>query len=163
MKRLTIVRHAKSSWDYQVSDRNRPLLERGISDAQLVASFLSKNQTLFTHAKIFVSTANRALHTCTIFCETMNLAVSEVKITKELYEFSSESVMAFVKSLPDELENVMIFGHNPAFTSVCNTFGNREIDNLPTAGVAVIDFESNTWRNIHKGKTILTIFPKQLK
>jgi phosphohistidine phosphatase len=57
----------------------------------------------------------------------------------------------------------MIFGHNHAFTSISNIFGNKFIDNLPTAGVVVINFDVNDWKKINKGQTELLIYPKQFK
>ncbi len=57
----------------------------------------------------------------------------------------------------------MIFGHNHAFTSICNIFGNNFIDNLPTSGLVVIDFDIDSWENIKKGVTRFSIFPRDLK
>ena len=69
MKKLTLIRHGKSSWNYDVSDRDRPLLERGINDAYLVASALKEPVV----DAVFSSPANRALHTCNIFLRVLNI------------------------------------------------------------------------------------------
>ena len=83
MKTLYIVRHAKSSWEYQgVEDIDRPLKKRGIKDAYLMSKFLSKK---INKPDVFISSvANRALHTSVIFCQNFNYPLSNLKIKKEL-------------------------------------------------------------------------------
>jgi len=84
-------------------------------------------------------------------------------LVDDLYDFGGHNVMFFVKSLNEFSQNVMIFGHNHAFTSICNIFGDVFIENLPTSGLVVIDFDTNSWHDIQKGSTRFTIFPKDLK
>ncbi|UOB17228.1 SixA phosphatase family protein [Abyssalbus ytuae] len=161
-KLLTIVRHAKSSWEHDVTDKERPLAKRGIKDANLISRYLFKNGVIIPET-VFSSPANRALTTCKIFMENFNFPLNKIRIEDELYDFSGDSVIKFITSLNNNYDNVMIFGHNHAFTSISNIFGDKFIDNLPTSGVVMINFESDNWKNIEKGKTKLTLFPKQLK
>lgn len=161
MKQLYIVRHGKSSWDYDVDDKDRPLMQRGINDAILVSNHL-KNKLESINA-VFSSPANRALHTCLIFMRKLELDVSKVIITDQLYDFGGISVSNFIKQLDNSYKNVMIFGHNHAFTSISNIFGNKSIDNLPTSGVVKLNFDVERWQDVEHGTTELTIFPKQLK
>ena len=51
-----------------------------------------------------------------------------------------DNVINFITNIDDSYEKVMIFGHNHAFTSICNIFGDQYIDNLPTSGLVVIKF-----------------------
>lgn len=161
MKTLILVRHAKSSWKYDVDDVNRPLKNRGITDANLV-SIAFKNRKLNID-NVFSSPANRAYSTCKIFINNLNINVEKVQVVDDLYDFGGHNVMFFVKSLNEFSQNVMIFGHNHAFTSICNIFGDVFIENLPTSGLVVIDFDTNSWHDIQKGSTRFTIFPKDLK
>ena len=161
MKNIVLVRHAKSSWEYHVSDDERPLQKRGISDAHLVSREFSSH--LFKPDKIFSSHANRALTTCKIFLENLNISDNELVITHKLYDFSGESVREFIKSIDERIENVMIFGHNFAFTSVSNRFGSVFIDNLPTCGLVWIQFDVDSWKAVDKGTTKLIIKPKELR
>ncbi len=161
MKTLILVRHGKSSWEYSVNDKDRPLLERGINDGhKVVDSF--KQQGVEIDA-IYSSPANRALHTCMIFLRNLNFPFSQFEITNELYDFSGDYVLHFIKSLEDSLETVMIFGHNHAFTHLANTLGNLHIDNVPTSGLVQITFDTDRWDLIENGVTNQTIFPKHLK
>ena len=57
----------------------------------------------------------------------------------------------------------MVFGHNPAMTGLVNLLGDKPIDNLPTTGLCVIDFDLNSWKDIETGKTLLQLFPKNLR
>lgn len=161
MKTLILVRHGKSSWEYGVEDKDRPLQERGINDGHLVSSeFKSQDPVIDA---VFSSPANRALHTCVIFLRNLNYPFLKFQLTNELYDFSGGSVMRFVKRLDNTLNTVMIFGHNEAFTHVANEWGNRYIDNVPTTGLVQLDFDIDDWASADKGKTTQTIFPKALK
>ena len=84
MKTLYIVRHAKSSWEYEgIEDIDRPLKRRGIKDAHLMSKFLSKE---IDRPDVFVSSsANRALHTALIFCENFEYPLSNIKIKSKYY------------------------------------------------------------------------------
>ncbi|WP_340198884.1 SixA phosphatase family protein [Ascidiimonas sp. W6] len=161
MKTLTLIRHAKSSWDYQVVDKDRPLNQRGIDDAHLVSSHLANKP--FLADAVFSSYANRAMHTCAIFMRNLNIHFSTLEISPKLYDFSGESVHTFIKNLNDNYEKVIIFGHNHAFTHLTNILGDKFIDNLPTSGLVTISFPVNSWREISQGSTINMIFPKQFK
>lgn len=155
------MRHGKSSWENDVKDQDRPLQERGVKDAIRVSE--NARDRIELPQAVFSSPANRALHTCVIAMRQMGLSYELLTLTNELYDFSGHSVQSFIHGLDDALENVMIFGHNHAFTSISNIFGSEMIDNLPTAGLVHIHFKENRWADISKGTTKLKIFPKQLR
>ena len=83
MKTIYIVRHAKSSWEYEgIKDIDRPLKKRGINDAYLISNVLQKK---IACPDVFVSScANRALHTGMIFSYTFNYPLANLKISKSL-------------------------------------------------------------------------------
>ena len=161
MKNLILVRHGKSSWEYSVNDKDRPLLKRGIIDGHLVVeAFKQKDVTIDA---IFASPANRAMHTCLVFLRQLHFPYSQFEITNELYDFSGDYVLQFVRNLDNSFETVMIFGHNHAFTQLANALGNIYIENVPTSGLVHLTFDINNWSSIEKGTTTNTIFPKHLK
>lgn len=161
MKHLILMRHGKSSWEYQVSDQDRPLKERGIRDAYLVAS---KFATLgVTIDAAYSSPANRALHTAMIFVRTTAFALANFRVEEALYDFSGESVQRFVKQIDNTHNTVALFGHNHAFTHLANTWGDQYIENLPTAGLVHLAFEVQDWAKITKGTTTHCIVPKHLR
>tara|TARA_R110001583_G_scaffold111363_1_gene260405 strand:- start:4782 stop:5267 length:486 start_codon:yes stop_codon:yes gene_type:complete len=161
MKELILVRHGKSSWEYSVNDKDRPLLQRGINDGHLVVGAFKKKK--IRPDAVFSSPANRALHTCMIFLRSMDFTYADFQITNALYDFSGDDVLQFVKELDNGLETVMIFGHNHAFTHIANSLGSEYIDNVPTSGLVHLNFNTNDWSAIGKGSTSYTIFPKSLK
>lgn len=161
MKSIILVRHGKSSWEYDVSDRDRPLKLRGERDAELVANQFNLKGNI--PERIFSSPARRALSTCSIFLKTFKLSENSTNVIEELYDFGGESVINFIKNLPNNYDSVMIFGHNHAFTSISNIFGNIFIDNLPTSGLVKLNFEIDNWKDLKKGTTEFVIIPKELK
>lgn len=161
MKTLILVRHGKSSWEYSVGDKDRPLLQRGINDGHLVSDNFNEQSIPIDAA--FSSPANRALHTSMIFVRQLYFPLDKFRVVNELYDFSGEYVLQFIKELDDDLNTVLIFGHNHAFTHIANSLGNTYIDNVPTSGLVHLEFDIDDWKSIEKGVTKQTIFPKQLR
>ena len=161
MKTILFVRHGKSSWEYDASDKDRPLKERGINDAYAVSTELGNMKIPVDF--VYSSPANRALHTAVIFTRNLQFGFDKFKIENSLYDFSGESVLQFLKGLNNAKNTVMVFGHNYAFTSLVNTLGDTYIENVPTAGLTIIQFAVNQWDSIAGGKTIKTIFPRDLR
>ncbi|EPR73696.1 Phosphoglycerate/bisphosphoglycerate mutase [Winogradskyella psychrotolerans RS-3] len=161
MKTITLVRHGKSSWEYDVIDYDRPLKQRGIEDSKLVA----KELEMRGHVPnvIFSSPANRALSTCKVFLKSLKLSENQIIINEDLYDFEGRNVINFIKNLSNDLKEVMIFGHNHAFTSISNIFGDTFIDNLPTSGLVKINFDIEDWKDLKQGTTEFIIIPKDLR
>jgi phosphohistidine phosphatase len=155
------MRHGKSSWKFDVPDRERPLNNRGKTDAKLVASHFIKQNA--APNIFFSSPAKRALNTCKIFISSCDLSENSLSVVEDLYDFGGERVINFIKNLPDTFNEIMIFGHNHAFTSITNIFGSTFIDNLPTSGLVKINFDVNSWSDIKSGQTELILIPKDLK
>ena len=162
MKTLYIVRHAKSSWEYEgIEDIDRPLKKRGIKDAHLISKILSKKNP---RPDVFLSSsANRALHTAVIFCENFEYPLSNLKIRRQLYSFSDGYLGKMVKALDDGFSTAIIFSHDHGINTFVNKFGNKPLAHVPTCGVIGIQFEEKHWKNIKKGKTILFESPKNHK
>lgn len=161
MKTIIIMRHGKSSWKYDAGDRLRPLKTKGLNDAKLVSEQFLRISEL--PDKIFSSPAKRAFETSKIFLKTSDKSENEVTIIEELYDFNGRNVIDFLKNLDNNIDSVMIFGHNHAFTSISNIFGDNFIENLPTSGLVKINFNIDNWKSLEKGKTELIIFPKDLR
>ncbi len=110
----------------------------------------------------FASPAIRALHTAMIFTRGVSLPLGNFGVRDRLYDFSGESVMDFIADLDDALDSVLIFGHNHALTHLANSLGNTYIDNVPTAGLVHLGFDTPHWKSVSKGITVQTLFPKKL-
>ena len=161
MKILILVRHAKSSWEHDVTDIKRPLKQRGKNDAKLVSERFKDED--FLPKRVFSSPAKRAFSTCEIFMETLGIAIEEVSVVEKLYDFSGENILKFVKSMDNDIDSAMIFGHNFALTNLVNSLGSQYIGNFPTSGLAKIHFDTDKWEDITSGITELLLKPKDLK
>lgn len=161
MKTLVLIRHAKSSWDHDVIDLQRPLSERGFNDAHLVSKVFASIG--LQPDAVFSSPANRALTTCKIFVKHLDFKAKPLIIDDQLYDFGGNKVLRFIESLDDELEKVILFGHNHAFTSLTNKLGDSEVDNLPTAGLVMIEFGIDRWQDINRGATKMILKPSDYR
>lgn len=161
MKTLYMVRHAKSSWKHDVIDHKRPLKGRGKRDAVLVSEALKDK--IPPPQRIITSDAVRAFTTATYFKEAFSITDSNFTTNHSLYDFSGQQVMNIIKNLDNAYDTVMIVGHNHAFTSVANMLGNKYIENVPTSGFVMIQFNEDSWSKISTGTTLKTLFPRDLK
>lgn len=161
MKTIILVRHGKSSWEHDVIDAERPLKARGKTDANHVADKYNKDNS--NPERIFSSPAKRALETSKIFIKHLKLEENAISVIDSLYDFGGENVIKFIKNLPNEVNSAMLFGHNHAFTTITNTFGNKFIGNLPTSGLVKLNFEIDNWQDLKQGTTEFIIIPKELR
>ena len=161
MKNLILVRHAKSSWEVPVHDKDRGLTNQGMKDAHLISNEV-KNLVPKTYL-IFSSTAKRATNTALIFAQNFAYPLESIIYKEDLYTFDENKLEKFVKSFNNSCETVILFGHNGAITDFVNKFGDVFIENVPTSGFVHMKFESNEWKNINSGKVNKTLFPKNLR
>ena len=161
MKNLILIRHAKSSWEAPLKDIDRPLEQRGIMDAHLVATNCLKY--LPPTFVVWSSTAKRASDTALIFAQNLSYPIESIVFRDDLYTFDENQLEKVIKSCNNIFENVILFGHNEAITNFVNKFGDIYIDNVPTAGFVSLEFEAENWERIKKGKTKKLIFPKKIK
>jgi phosphohistidine phosphatase len=161
MKNLILIRHAKSSWDTPQIDKERSLASRGINDAHLI-SLQIKNKIPAKNL-IWSRTAKRASDTAIIFAQNLSWSIESIIFSDELYTFDGLVLEKFIKSCSNSYENVILFGHNEAITEFVNKFGDIFIANVPTSGFVSIQFDTEDWLSIKKGKTTKTLFPKDLK
>jgi len=161
MKTLYLVRHAKSSWEYDVIDHERPLNDRGFKDARLVSSHLKESLKL--PDQVLSSDAMRAKTTAMIFMKNLGMDEDELVLNHELYDFSGSGLTNVISNCDDDIDILMVFGHNHAMTAFVNTYGDVYTGNVATSGFTHIDFDIESWRNLKPGKTKQSLYPKELK
>lgn len=162
MKRLVLVRHAKSSWkDPAATDFERPLNNRGKRDAPAMAERLAGRG--LRPDLIVTSPAKRARKTAVIMARALGYPKSEIRRDRELYLAELETLVAVVSELEEEFSEVMLVGHNPGFTELTDYFTRGSIGNLPTSGMAGIEFSTERWREVRRGSGKLRFldFPKK--
>lgn len=164
MKRLLLVRHAKSSWDYpMLADFDRPLNPRGRQDAPVMALRLQGQLT--PPFRMITSPAARALTTAQLFAETFEVPESRIGIEARIYEATPGTLLHLINTLDDSDDQVLLFGHNPGFTDVTRLLvdGPLPFIELPTCGVVILGFEQTRWQDIVPGSAELQGFryPKE--
>ncbi len=145
MKKLTVVRHAKSSWDEPgLRDHERPLGARGLRDAP--KTFKRYEESDNAVDAIVSSDAVRARSTAEIFATALAMEPDEIRLEPRLYLASAREILEIVRAFSDSFVAVAIVGHNPGFTDVINrTVADARLDNLPTSGIACIAFNCASW------------------
>jgi phosphohistidine phosphatase len=160
MKTLYLARHAKSSWkDPELSDVDRPLNKRGKKDAPFMGEVL--NEKGIKPDLMVTSPARRARLTAESIAKEIGYKKKDIVVEEDLYEFSTSGLLDVIQGFDDEYNSVMIFGHNPAFTTLNNSLTDQYIDNIPTCGIVCIQFDLQ-WNQIesNSGKTQFFIYPK---
>lgn len=162
MKKLFIVRHAKSSWDFpDLDDYDRPLNRRGKRNAPEMGQRLAARDVL--PDTLISSPAKRAAATARRIAEQISFPVNMIKHEPLFYHGSINSMVGVIKSVIDEVETLMIFGHNPGLTDLTNQLSGSDIYNIPTCGIAEIDFDISSWSFLEnqKGNLVSFDFPKK--
>ena len=144
MKTLTLVRHAKSSWkDNNLSDRDRPLNQRGERDAPVMGQRIVAAG--IRPSLILCSPAARAWATAKILAQAISYPVEFLQRENTLYLASVENILDVLVAQDAEFNNLMVVGHNPGLTSFANYLVPGITNNLPTAGVVSVSFEQDDW------------------
>ena len=160
MKTWVMVRHAKSSWEFNLPDRERPLADRGVKDAILVSQELNKHNLHIN--QVYSSPAKRAFDTALIMVPELGLSTENIQIEEELYDFMGEQTLRFVRTLPNDQNSIMTFGHNNACTQLAQSLGNYTNSNIPTATVVIFHFDVSLWSDIQQCDCTY-ILPKTLR
>jgi phosphohistidine phosphatase len=168
MKKLYIIRHAKSSWDdVELSDFDRPLNNRGKKDAPRMAKRLKEKKV--TPDVMITSPAKRAFDTCKNFAKVLDFKKDKIKTEKELYHAGEDQILKVIKTLKDhdrdDEEVILLFGHNPGLTEFANSLLNIRIDNIPTCGVVGATLNIKKWSDANFGCGSLEFFdfPKSIE
>lgn len=147
MKTLFFVRHAKASQHMlNLDDIDRPLIERGYYDAHAMSKKLSANK--IKPELIVTSHGIRALSTALIFARNLDINAGKIQLIEKLYNASLANVLETIYEFPKNLNEVMLFGHNPSITNVTNLFINDLLEHMPTCAVSCIDFAINEWTEV---------------
>lgn len=164
MKTLLIVRHAKADWQMPgQKDQDRPLINRGIKRTELISDFL-KNKNINPDL-IVASSAIRAAQTAKLLAKGLDFNESKIIFNPDIYHWSHVDLFDVFLEIPDDVNTMILVGHNPTLTDFSNIFLDHPIENLPTTGVVCISFDTNVWSDIRKSttKTEFVIFPKMLQ
>ena len=159
MKILFLLRHAKSSWDNaSLADFDRPLNERGKNTAPFMGEVMTRRE--YTPSIVISSPANRAASTAKLVKESAGFN-SDIRYDDRVYEASPNSLRQVASEIDDVLESAMLVGHNPGLEGFIR-YLTGEIEAMPTAALAVIELNIDSWSEINAdtGKLAELIRPK---
>ena len=161
MRKLLLIRHAKSSWKFpDLDDHERPLNKRGERDSLTMARYLAdKDEALEV---IYSSSANRALDYAQTLSEfTHTTLVPELSF----YTFDDEELFEILRHLPDDVQRIGVVCHNPAATHIANRLTANDYENIPTAGIVAINCDVDSWADLNSGQCEVDYFvtPKMLR
>ena len=161
MKTICLIRHAKSSWQNHVEqDKDRPLDPRGVEDATQLGQYLKKKA--LQADTIISSDATRALTTAQTVAQAMGLKENKILVEPKVYEAGVEALLKVIQSLPNQLNTVILVGHNPGLSWLANYLADDHQVNLPTCGTYCISFETSDWADIMlvEGNVLFSDGPK---
>jgi phosphohistidine phosphatase len=162
MRELCLVRHAKSSWKYpKLDDFERPLNKRGRKNAPFMGKIL--HQLKFSPDLIITSPASRAAMTARTFAFEIKYPLDRIQYLASVYESNERNLIQLLREVDDNIEKIMLVGHNPALTYLANNIGDYPISNIPTCGVYWVTLGINVWSGIkeNSGKLKYFEFPKK--
>lgn len=143
MKKLLLIRHAKAG-SHDIDDFKRPLTDRGLREAALMATELKKAELIPEY--ILTSSSLRTKTTADIFIKA--LAIPHKAADKAIYEANTHTLLNIINHLPDEYSFAAIVGHNPGISQILYEL-TGEIRDMPPAGIALIGFDFDDWEMIH--------------
>ena len=163
MKLLTLVRHAKSDWDNDLPDFDRPLNKRGETDAPIMGKIA--NDRLPMADIMFTSPALRAYSTACVFAKELNYPLNKLMLKNSLYHCGASDYLDILENINPDINHVYIFSHNPGTTHFVNFLCNENIYNIPTCGVAHIKLDIKLWSEITRdsGELNSLLIPKMFK
>ena len=142
MKDILVLRHAKSSWkDSDLVDHNRPLNKRGKNDAPRMGKLLRKKHLI--PELILTSSARRARDTAEAAADASGYT-PEIRHIPSFYQADLETFYDILCHLSDDIERVMIVGHNPDLEELVEALTGESVT-LPTAALVQIELPIQTW------------------
>jgi phosphohistidine phosphatase len=168
MKRLHLLRHAKSSWkDTGLADHDRPLAGRGRRAATAIARHLQEQR--IEPELILCSTARRARETLDRVQPA--LGTPTIRVERDLYAASADALLERLRSVPDAIESVMLIGHNPGLQELALDLARRsdsvrELEaKYPTAALATLAIQVASWHELDRdtAELVALVRPRDLE
>ena len=159
MKQLILVRHAKSGWGAAGSpDFDRTLSNQGQRDAETMAGRMALKLSLNPPEvppkldRIICSSAQRTRTTAETLAAKINYPVADIELDKNLYLAELDTWLETIHCLPEQLQFVVMVGHNPALTELANYLGDSPITGMPPCGMLYLKFDVTEWQQIGSTK-----------
>jgi len=144
MKRLTLIRHAKSDWSSAAkSDFERPLNGRGKKAAPLMGKRLAECGS--APDRLISSPAKRARQTAVKIAKEIGYPKDRVEYCEAIYEADLQTLINLVRNLDDRHSDVILIGHNPGFSELGQWLSSEAPEWLPTCGLVTLELAIASW------------------
>lgn len=144
MKTLYLMRHAKSSWNFdELSDRERPLNGRGRQDAPAMGEALAERDIRLD--LLVSSPAVRALSTAALVAGALKYSHEKIQVIDKIYQADVADLLRVMHELPNEADSVLLVGHNNTITDFANLLSPSKLPEMPTAAIVCLRFEVEHW------------------
>lgn len=166
MKRLCLLRHAKSDWsDPAKDDFQRSLNARGVKSAEFMANFISTSP--YRPDAVLCSTARRAMETFVPLRERLPVK-TPVIFRDELYHAMPDILLNEIHRAPPEAKTLLVIAHNPGLVLLAMALAHdpdedialRVAHGVPTGGFIVFEFDVDDWSEIADGAGRTVFFGK---
>ncbi|HYG19515.1 MAG TPA: histidine phosphatase family protein [Ohtaekwangia sp.] len=152
---LYLLRHAQSvERQPNERDHDRELTPRGAQEAMMLGAHLQKRGAMID--VILSSTAERAKATANLVGEMLKFDMEKIFLHEELFDASTRTFFQFLSQLSDDYQSVMCVGHNPAISYVAEYLTRAEIGDIFPTGLAVIQCNVQSWKELSQGTGELT-------
>lgn len=158
MKKIYFMRHGKAEDGFGKSDHERALTEKGRKKTNKIAQFLISQS--IKPQQLLVSDAQRTLDTAAIICQYLEIKAEDVSVIGKLYLASSDDILEQIYALDDQIDEVMIIGHNPDISVLPGYLCNMDMDWIPTSSIIGIKYNLNRWNEIASQPAKLLFYTK---
>lgn len=158
MKRIYLMRHGKAEDGFDKSDFERDLIAKGIKKTEKVIQTLVKKN--LKPDLILVSLAHRTVQTAQAVQRVLNIDPNIIMEEKGLYLAASNSILDVIYAVNDEINDLMIIGHNPGLSTLATYLSKQDIDWMPTSSIVAIEMNVEKWNEIPSSKVKLLFYAK---
>jgi len=170
VKRLTVLRHAKSSWgDTKLDDFDRPLNDRGRQAARRMGREIKRRTMRFD--LVLASTAARVRETLDCVQEKYDFD-APIRFEPLIYMAAADTLLSIVRDIPDEVSSAMLVGHNPGLEQLLLELTRDDKEGLragvrekyPTGALAAVELPAKKWADVEEnsGEVKNLILPREL-
>ena len=164
MRRLSLLRHAKSDWgDPSIDDFYRPLNGRGKKAAQAMGRYLLEQGVKFD--LVVASPAARVVETLKGLGKS-GWQSGVVRYEQSIYGATTRELIDFIRSIGDDMQNVLLVGHNPTMANLVAQLAREDeaglrssvVAKYPTGALAELELDVDSWSAVEPACSQLTRF-----
>jgi phosphohistidine phosphatase len=161
VKRLWLLRHAKSSWDEPgLADHDRPLAPRGRKAAKRIRAWAAEHEV--RPDLVLCSTAVRARATLELVVDA--LGSPAIEFEDGLYHAWDTELLSRLQAVPAEVGELLLVGHNPGFENLVSLLAPPGVVAFATGALAELRLSTDDWSDVRPGcgELVQLVLPRQL-